>query len=131
MTRSMTEPEIVPLFAGLSRKQLALTEQLSTRLDIPGGRVLAHEGALGTEFLVVLDGEIDVIRRGELIVTRGPGSPLGEIALLGDRPRTATLVSRTPVRVRVSSRQEFAGMIAEIPAISERLRATMVERLAA
>lgn len=120
-----------PLFAGLSRRQLALASRLSTQLEIPAGRVLAREGAVGAEFIVVLDGQVDVLRQDDLVATRGPGAALGEIALLSGRPRTATLVSRTPLRVRVSSRSEFDCLVAEIPEFARRLHATMAERLAA
>ncbi len=87
----------VPLFADLSRKQLRLAAQLSTPLDLPAGHVLARQGSVGAEFFIVLEGRVEVVRSGDLVATRGPGSPLGEIALLGARPRTATLIAQTPV----------------------------------
>jgi CRP-like cAMP-binding protein len=121
----------VPLFAGLSRKQLSLASQLSTPLDLPAGQVLARQGSIGAEFFIVLQGHVEVVRSGDLVATRGPGSPLGEIALLGARPRTATLIAQTPVHARVASQREFAGLLAEVPEISQRLHAIMVERLAA
>jgi CRP-like cAMP-binding protein len=86
---------------------------------------------VGTEFIVVLDGQVDVLCQDDLVATRGPGTPLGEIALLSGRPRTATLVARTPLRVQVSSRSEFECLLADIPELSRRLHATMAERLAA
>ncbi len=121
----------VPLFADLSRKQLRLASQLSTPLDLPAGHVLARQGSVGAEFFIVLQGRVEVVRSGDLVATRGPGSPLGEIALLGARPRTATLIARTPVHARVASQREFAGLLAEVPEISRRLHAIMLERLAA
>ena len=93
--------------------------------------MLAHEGAVGNEFIVVLDGQVDVVQHDDLVATRGPGTPLGEIALLRGGPRTATLVARTPLRVQVSSRSEFECLLADIPELSRRLHATMAERLAA
>jgi CRP-like cAMP-binding protein len=121
----------VPLFAGLSRQQLAMATRLSTPIDLPAGQVLARQGAVGAEFFIVIDGHVDVVQSGEVVATRGPGSPLGEIALLGARPRTATLVARTPVRARVASQREFVGLLATVPEISQRLHVTMAERLAA
>jgi CRP-like cAMP-binding protein len=121
----------IALFEGLSSKELSLVARLSTEVRLPAGRVLAQQGDTGAEFFVVLDGEVDVVRRGELIATRGPGSPLGEIALLGARPRTATLVASTPVQTRVASQREFTSLIHAVPALSERLQATMAARLAA
>ena len=121
----------VPLFAELSRKQVRWASRLTTPLDFSAGEVLARQGSVGAEFFVVLEGVVEVVRDGDLIATRGPGSPLGEIALLGARPRTATLIAQTPVHARVASQREFSGLLAEVPAISERLHALMLERLAA
>ena len=121
----------LPLFADLSRKQLSLASQLSTPLDLPAGYVLARQGSVGTEFFILLRGRVDVVQSGNLVATRGPGSPLGEIALLDARPRTATLITQSPVHARVASQREFAGLLAEVPEISRRLRAIACERLAA
>jgi CRP-like cAMP-binding protein len=71
------------------------------------------------------------VRQGELIATRGPGSHLGEIALLAARPRTATLVASTPLQTRVASQREFSSLLAAVPMVAERLQASMAERLAA
>jgi CRP-like cAMP-binding protein len=92
--------------------------------------VLAREGSAGAEFFILLAGTVEVVQGRDLVATRGPGSPLGEIALLGQRPRTATLIAQTPVDLRVASRREFTGLLAEVPQVSERLHATMAERLA-
>jgi CRP-like cAMP-binding protein len=121
----------VPLFEGLTTRELSLVARLSTPVRVHAGQVLAQQGDAGAEFFVVLDGEVDVVQRGERIATRGPGSHLGEIALLGARPRTATLVASTPVTARVASQREFAGLVAAVPTIAARLEATMQERLAA
>jgi CRP/FNR family transcriptional regulator, cyclic AMP receptor protein len=121
----------VPLFAELSRKQLRWASRLTTPLDLPAGQVLARQGSVGAEFFVVLEGVVEVVRSGDLVATRGPGSPLGEIALLGARPRTATLIAQTQVHARVASQREFSGLLAEVPEISQRLHAIMIERLAA
>jgi CRP-like cAMP-binding protein len=108
-----------------------LVARLTTPVEVPAGRVLARQGEVGSEFFIVLDGEVDVVRRGELIATRGPGCHLGEIALLGARPRTATLLASTPVRTRVASQREFSGLLAAVPTVATRLQASMEERLAA
>jgi CRP-like cAMP-binding protein len=123
--------EQVPLFEGLSQRELSIVARLSTTVEVPAGRVIAHQGDVGAEFFVLLDGQVDVMRQGELIATRGPGAHLGEIALLAARPRTATLITKTPVRTRVASQREFSSLLATVPEISERLQATMAARLAA
>jgi CRP/FNR family cyclic AMP-dependent transcriptional regulator len=119
----------VPLFQGLSKKQLRLISQLATELEEPAGTVLIQEGKTGHEFIVVIEGEIE-IRQGErLIGEHGPGSYVGEIALLEHRPRTATVVAKTPVKLEVIGQREFAGLLQEVPELSEQVKATAAQRL--
>ncbi len=119
----------VPLFAGLSHKDLRQVSSLATRLDLPEGKELTRQGQPGNEFLVILKGQVEVRIDGEVVATRGPGEYVGEIALLDDRPRTATVVAKTPVSVDVIGRREFMGLVATQPAIAEQLLATMAQRL--
>ena len=81
--------------------------------------MLTREGATGHEFIIVLDGEVEVRKGNNVIATRGPGTYVGEIALLDHRPRTATVVATTPVRIEVIGQREFAGLMSEVPEISQ------------
>ena len=119
----------VPLFEGLSKKQLSQISSLMTPLDIAAGRVLANQGDIGREFMILLEGEIEVARDGKVIAVRGAGDYVGEIALLDDRPRTATLTARTDIVVEVLNRAEFSSLLAEAPELSSQIGATMARRL--
>jgi CRP/FNR family cyclic AMP-dependent transcriptional regulator len=120
----------VPLFEGLSKKQLRRISVLMTPLDLPAGKVLTREGQPGYEFVIVLEGEVEVRQGDRVVATRGPGEYVGEIALLDKRPRTATVVATTPVSVEVLSRREFMSLLAEAPELSEQILETMAQRLA-
>ena len=120
----------VPLFEGLSKQQLRRISRLMTRLDWPAGKVLTREGEQGDEFVIVLEGEVEVRQGDRVVATRGPGEYVGEIALLDKRPRTATVVATTPVLVEVLSRREFMSLLAEAPELSEQILATVAQRLA-
>ncbi len=120
----------VPLFEGLSKKQLRRISSLMTRIDRPAGKVLATEGQRGYEFFIVLEGEVEVRHGDRVIATRRTGDYVGEIALLDERPRTATVVTTTPVSVEVLSRGEFMSLLAEVPELSGQIMATMARRLA-
>jgi CRP-like cAMP-binding protein len=122
---------LVPLFQGLSKKHLAQVSNLATRLDFPAGKVLAREGDPGHEFIVILDGEVEIKKGDEVIATRGSGSYVGEIALLEHRPRTATVVATTPVVADVIGEREFKTLLEDEPQIAEALQAKSAERLAA
>jgi CRP-like cAMP-binding protein len=73
-------------------------------------------------------GEVEAIHGNRLIATRGPGSHLGEIALLERCPRAATLIAKTPVSVAVAASGELTSMLALVPETAERLDASMVVR---
>jgi CRP/FNR family transcriptional regulator, cyclic AMP receptor protein len=120
----------VPLFEGLSKKQLRRISSLMTRLDRPAGKVLTREGEQGSEFFIVLEGEVEVRLGDRVVATRGPGEYVGEIALLDRRPRTATVVATTPVSVEVLSRREFRSLLVQAPELSEQILATVAQRLA-
>ena len=119
----------VQLFEGLSAAQLRGLSQLSTLVELPAGATLAREGSTGREFFMVVAGEVEVIRGHELVATRGPGSHLGEIALLERCPRTATLVAKTHVSVAVANSGEFAAMLRLVPTLAERLYASTTQHL--
>jgi len=120
----------VPLFEGLSKKHLERVARLATRLDAGAGKVLIQEGATGHEFIIVLDGEIEIRRGDEVVTKRGAGEFIGEIALMEHRPRTATVVATTPVALEVIDARSFRGLLDEEPEIAEKIRAASKERLA-
>jgi CRP-like cAMP-binding protein len=120
----------VPLFAGLSPKERRVVGGLATRVDVPAGAKLAQQGTPGREFIVVLEGTVDVLIDDELVATCADGDYFGEIALLEHGTRTATVVARDDCVVDVINQAEFATLLADHPAIAETLRATRAARLA-
>jgi CRP-like cAMP-binding protein len=120
----------VPLFAGLSKKQLRRISSLMTPIERPAGQVLTIQDEPGFEFFIVLDGEVEVRHGDQAIATRRTGEYVGEIALLDRRPRTATVVTTTPVSLEVLNRREFVSLLAQAPELSEQILATMAQRLA-
>jgi CRP-like cAMP-binding protein len=120
----------VPLFSGLSKKELRQISQLATYLEEPAGTILTQEGKIGHEFIIILDGQVEIRQGDRVVAERGPGSYIGEIALLDHRPRTATVVATTPVAIEVIGQREFAGLLAEMPELSQQLLATVARRLA-
>lgn len=120
----------VPLFTGLSKKEIRQISAMATRIDVAAGRELTRQGETGKEFVVILDGEVEVLIDGEVVKKLGSGDFFGEIALLKERPRTATVVSTSPVSVDVIAKAEFIVLVSEQPEIAQQLLATMAESLA-
>jgi CRP-like cAMP-binding protein len=120
----------IPLFQHLSGKQLAAVDALVTALDVPAGRQLMQQGEAGRELILVVDGEAEVSRDGELIATRGPGTFLGETALLLDQPRNASVVAKTAMTIEVIDRRDFRRLLDEYPELHAPLLEATARRLA-
>jgi CRP-like cAMP-binding protein len=119
----------VPLFAGLDKKHLSQISSLATQIDVPAGKELTKEGQFGNEFIIVLEGEAEVRVGDELVATRGPGDYFGEIALVANRPRTATVVATSPMKIEVIGRREFQTMMSDNPEIAHQLLTVVADRL--
>jgi CRP-like cAMP-binding protein len=119
----------VPLFAGCSKSELAKIASLADELPLPAERELTHEGSRGKEFVILVEGEADVIRDGGLIAGIGPGDFVGEIALITGLPRTATVRTRGPARVLVMSAQAFRKLMRDVPSIQTRVLMAVAVRL--
>jgi CRP-like cAMP-binding protein len=118
----------VPLFEGLSPDELQRVGDWLEPVDVPAGWYLLNQGSYPEGFFVVLEGEVSVERDGVPIATIGPGGFFGEIALLEDDRRTATVATATRVRAAVMDAGDFFEMCAEIPEVSSRITAAAMQR---
>ena len=91
----------VPLFERCSKRELAEIASVADEVDLPSARNLTREGTTGWEFVILVEGEADVVRKGKVVNELGPGDFVGEIALVSGKPRTATVRTRGPSRVLV------------------------------
>ena len=119
----------VPLFSQCTRKELSLVAAVADEIDLGEGRELTRQGAPGREFFVLVEGEADVRRNGRKVRTLSDGDFFGEIALVTKRPRTATVVARTPVRVLVVTDRSFRRMLEESPSMQTKVLQALAERL--
>jgi CRP/FNR family cyclic AMP-dependent transcriptional regulator len=119
----------LPIFADLSRKQVERVARWADEIDIRPGYHLLDQGSFPHEFFVILEGTVDITQDGAPLATLGRGEILGEIALLENERRTATVTAATAVRAAVMSRREFDEMRAEMPAVAARIERIARERL--
>ena len=119
----------VPLFAGCSKRELAGIAAVADELDVRDGTTLIREGERGREFFVIVEGTARVTRNGRKVNELGPGDWAGEIALITDTPRTATVVATSPARLLVVTDRAFRSVLEEIPSISLKLMKTLGQRL--
>jgi CRP-like cAMP-binding protein len=119
----------VPLFTGCSKRELGGIAAVADELDVRDGTTLIREGERGREFFVIVEGTAKVTRNGRKVNEIGPGDWAGEIALITDTPRTATVVATSPARLLVLTDRAFRSVLEEIPSISLKLMKTLGERL--
>ena len=121
----------VPFFSGLKKKDLEAVAQQTDELDVPPGKVLARQGDVGHEFFVIQEGTAEVTRDGHKLGELGPGDFFGELALLQEDRRTATVTATSPMTLIVMTRQSFRGMDQSMPSIHAGVRAAIEQRRAA
>jgi MFS family permease len=120
--------EKVPMFTGLS---VVAKERLAASLiplSFPAGAEIVKEGEIGDRFYIVVDGQIGASEGGRP-AGRGSLEYFGEIALLRDVPRTATVTARTPVRLYALERDAFLAAVTGYSGGSEAGEAVVAERL--
>jgi len=119
----------VPLFSACSRRELGEIAALADELHLPKARNLTREGTAGWEFLVLVEGEADVVRQGRVVNELGPGDFIGEIALVSGKPRTATVRTRGPARILVVTATGFRTLMHDVPSIQGKVLAALAARI--
>ena len=113
LNTTLAEPEglallrDLPLFAPVEAKALGFITQHLVRVEVPAGEVLIREGEDGDRFYVIESGALTATFEGEVLRQMGPGDPFGEIALLRDVPRTATVTADEASVLLALDRQPF------------------------
>ncbi len=121
----------IPLFGGCTKDELALISQKVERVAFTAGQVLTKQGSLGYEFFIIVDGEAEVTRDGQVIATLGAGDYAGELALLDREPRNATVTATTDLQVILLGYQEFWSVLSAAPGLDKKLLVAMAKRLRA
>jgi CRP-like cAMP-binding protein len=119
----------VPLFADASRRELREISLVADEVVVPAGSVLAREGAAGQELVVIVEGAADVTRRGRKINSVGSGDFVGEIAILTDQPRTASVKTTQPTHALVLTRRDFRTLMRRVPSIQVKVLEALARRL--
>jgi CRP/FNR family transcriptional regulator, cyclic AMP receptor protein len=121
--------ETVPMFCRLGRHEREQVAQLLDEVDVPAGRVLMRQGDTGREMFVVVSGRFGIDRDGRQIAERGAGSVLGEMSLISEGPRTATVTAIEPSTVLVAGHREFHALMDDHPAIRMQVLEGLAEKI--
>ena len=119
----------VRLFEGCSDKELARIGALLTEVEVPEGRVLCKEGEPGNECFVIGEGKATVSREGTELATLSAGDVVGEMALLDQDPRSATVTAQTALKLFVLESREFWTVLSENPLVARKIMKNLAQRL--
>jgi CRP-like cAMP-binding protein len=117
----------VPLFAGLERDELTALASWFEVQDVSDGVKLTGEGASGYSFFILREGTATVTIDGREVRTLGPGDFFGELAILGDGRRTATVTTASPVRVLMLFGTEFRQLQQDYPELAAQIETRLRE----
>ena len=126
------EPEQLaasPLFASLNAEQLASVARLMDLVTQPAGATLVGEGAPGFSLFVLLEGSADATAEDFPLATLRAGDFFGEIALLGEVRRTATVTATSPVTLAVMYGSDFRVFERDFPDAATQLKDATAQRL--
>jgi CRP-like cAMP-binding protein len=121
----------VPLFAELSNRDLERLSRTFKERRFPGGETIAAEGKGGVGFFVIGEGNVTYSVKGEEVGSGGPGEYFGEIALIDDGARSATVTAATDVTAYGLTSWEFRPLVEENASIAWQLLQVLAKRLRA
>lgn len=118
-----------PLFKGIDADGLAKLAELATPVDFPAGHVIARQGEIGTGFFVIVSGGVRVVRDGAVVAHLGPGEFFGELSVLDQMPRNATVVAEQPTSCLALASWDFDKVLLEEPALTLAILRGVARRL--
>lgn len=111
---------------------VAKLEMFRTELNLTQvrpGEVIFNEGDSADDMFVVVEGEVEITKNGQVIDTAEPGDAVGELALINERPRSATVTAATEGRLARISKARFETLVAENPFFALDVMEQMADRL--
>jgi CRP/FNR family transcriptional regulator, cyclic AMP receptor protein len=120
----------VPLFADLERKELEDIASAMKQRTFSAGQQIAVEGQSGVGFFVIEEGQAKVTVEGAERRTLGPGDYFGEVALITQGPRTATVTADTDLKTYGMSFWEFRPLVEDTPSLAWKMLQSAVKQYA-
>jgi CRP-like cAMP-binding protein len=111
----------VPLFSNLNKRSLDDISKIADEVEVPAGKVLAKQGTLGLEFTFILEGEARVEKDGKVINRLSANDFYGEIAIIDRKPRTATVIAETDMKLLVVHSRFFQPLLEKTPGLANQL----------
>ena len=123
-----TRLKALPLFEGVSDEDLNKITPFVSEVSVSEGKHLVDEGDYAYEFMAIEEGEAEVVRGDETLATLGSGDYFGEIGLLEDDRRNATVIARSSMRLITLDQWDMKRLEKAIPSAAEKIRETVRSR---
>ena len=120
----------VPLFSQCSKRELEMIAGIADEIALEEGTDLTKQGDRGREFGIIVQGSASVTADGKEIATLDQGDFFGEIALVSDIPRTATVKATAPVDVLLVTARDFRRLMRESPGVQTKVLQALAHRVA-
>ena len=128
-SEKMDVPQKVPIFQGLSARHLRLIAREAEEFQGPAGKMLARQGDMGREFILILDGSARVEIDGKQIARLGPGDFFGEMSIIDGKLRAASVIADTRLVYLVIHWGAFLRLLERVPGLSRKLLVVLCGRL--
>jgi CRP/FNR family transcriptional regulator, cyclic AMP receptor protein len=119
----------ISLFSDCNDKELEDIANLGTQLRIAPGTDVTRQGAVGSELIVIVAGNARCLIDGAEVAQFGPGDFFGEMSLIDNNPRSATVVADSDLEALVLDRREFKDLVDASPKIAWKMLVSMARRL--
>lgn len=111
----------VPMFSNLSNRQLIEIAKHAQSVSVKEGEVLAKQGSRGWEFIIIIEGKAQVQKNGKTIRELSSGDFFGEIALIDQETRTATVIADNDMTLLVVDSRSFGHLLETIPGLQGKI----------
>jgi CRP/FNR family cyclic AMP-dependent transcriptional regulator len=121
----------IEIFEGFSDAELSRVAELVDEVDATAGALLTEQGKPGQSAFVILDGEAAVVVGDDRVATLGKGDLVGEMALIDNHPRSATVRALTDMKLLSFDAARFRTLLDELPKANRAVMARLSEKLRA
>lgn len=119
----------VQLFSECNPRELSRIASLADEIEVDKGAVLTREGVPGRECFIVSSGKAKCTLRGKRLATYGSGDVFGEMSLLDNEPRAATITAESDMVLFVVDSRSFWGLCEEAPSVTRKIMKAIAQRL--
>jgi CRP-like cAMP-binding protein len=119
----------IPLFSGLDKKEMERIAGAGREVTFEKGKTILREGEPGLALLLILEGKVEVLKKGKVLTTLGKGRFFGEMTVIDDKPRSADVVATAPTRCFGLTAWAFAALVRTHPEIALAIMKELVRRL--